>query len=144
MGFERKRKLYRLDFTGTDLDGLEVDVRGLSMEEYLRLSGLAKLADVKVPTPEELEELRSLFELFASKIDRWNLEEDGQPVRVCADAVMGWEAGEVLAAVEAWQKAVTDVPAPLEQPSPAGRRWVGEPIPMDVPSPNLSSLPTPA
>lgn len=136
MGFQRKRKLYDLDFEGTALEGLSMVMRGLSVSEYLELSALADLA--KASTEKQVEEVRALFVRVANKIERWDLEdEDGKPIPPSTDELMSWDFDDAMATVDAWMAKVQGVPDPLEQKSNGGNKWVGPPIPMDIPSPNL-------
>jgi len=141
MGFVRKRKLYQLDFTGTGLEGLTVNIRGMSVEEALQLSGLERLSRSEGgPTEEDEAEIRRVFDFVASKIESWDLvTEEGEPVPVSGAEMMSWDAGDAFAAISAWQSAVMEPPAPLERRSSGGSTWQGPPIPMDVPSPNLPS-----
>lgn len=136
MGFQRKRKLYDLDFTETALEGLTMVMRGLSVSEYLELSALADLA--KASTEKQVEEVRALFVRVANKIERWDLEdEDGRPIPPSVDELMSWDFDDAMATVDAWMAKVQGVSDPLEQKSNGGNKWVGPPIPMDIPSPNL-------
>jgi hypothetical protein len=41
VSFKRKRRVYKLDFEGTEYDGLIVKVRGLTTGEYLDLVSLS-------------------------------------------------------------------------------------------------------
>jgi len=138
MGFKRKRKLYLLDFEGTTLEGLEMVMHGMTVDEALKLSELQDLDRSDSPVHEKQEVIRELFAFVASKVDRWNLEDDnGIPIKPSSDEFMSWDAGEAFNAIKVWQEAVQGVDAPLERPSSGGKKWVGPPIPMEIPSPNL-------
>ncbi len=144
MGFKAKKKLYLLDFQGTNLEGLEIYVRGASLGRMLDLTNLATLGqDIKSGgfSSQDLDSIKEIFSLFIEKVDRWNLEdEDGNPVPVSYEAFMDLDPGDAMQAITAWQSAILEVPAPLEQKSSGGKRWVGEPIPMEVPPANQQLL----
>jgi hypothetical protein len=139
MGFQKKHKIYDLDFTGTALEGLTLKARGMTMREALEVGGtfdvLNQIKDVV--TPEQMAKIQDALDFFASRIVEWDLEEDGVPVPISGAALMELDITDTMLALAAWQDAVTDVPAPLEQRSSAGSKWEGEPIPMVIPSPSL-------
>lgn len=138
MGFQRKRKLYPLDFAGTDLEGLTMIMLGLSVEEYLDLTSLQDT--VKASTSEQVQKMRELFDKVAGKIHEWDLvDEAGNEIEPSGAELLSWDFGDAMAAVDAWMTAVGDVADPLERKSSDGNKWVGPPIPMDIPSPNLPS-----
>jgi hypothetical protein len=122
MAFVRKRKLYQMDFTGTGLEGLEVTMLGMSVEESLKLATLDELKDMKgAPTERELTMLRELFEFVASKVHSWNMvEEDGTSIPPSAREFMAMDAGDAFLMLDKWQDAVMAVPDPLERKSSDG------------------------
>jgi hypothetical protein len=123
MSYVRKRKLYPLDFTGTGLEGLTMVMRGMTVQESLQLSHLRDLGSASTEKLEE--ELLKLFAFVAGKIESWDMvEEDGRPIEPSAEALLELDAGDAFAAIEAWQKAVEGVSAPLEQRSNGGNRSV--------------------
>jgi hypothetical protein len=119
MSFVRKRKLYPLDFTGTGLEGLTMVMKGMTVRESLQLSRLRDLGDAS--TAEQEKELLDLFAFVAEKIHEWDMvEEGGTPIEPTAEALLELDAGDAFAAIEAWQKAVEGVSAPLDQRSNGG------------------------
>ncbi len=142
MGYKKQKKLYVLDFKGTNLEGLEIYVRSTSLGKMLDLTGLASLGDnIKNGglDQQDLEAIKEVFRLFIERVDRWNLvDEDDNPIPVSYEAFMDFDPGDAMQAVTAWQSAILDVPAPLDQKSNDGKRWEGAPIPMELSLPNLT------
>jgi hypothetical protein len=119
MAYVRKHKLYKLDFTGTTLEGLTMVMKGMTIGEALQLQHLRDLADKDLDT--QLEGLTELMTFVAERIVEWDMvEEDGTPVPATREQLMSLDMGDTMLAVERWQAAVEDVPAPLEQPSNGG------------------------
>ncbi len=71
MGFKAPKKVYKLDFTGVeDLDGLLVEVGGLSTGRLMEMMKLIGIAD-KSP-----EAAGKLIDWFTEALVSWNLEDD--------------------------------------------------------------------
>lgn len=138
VGYKRKNKLYALDFTGTSLEGLEMTMAGLNVREFLDLSKLKDVA--KATEDEQSQALVDLFTFVVGKVRSWNLvDDDGKAISPSVEEFMEWDLGDAFAAIEAWQNEVEGIPEKLGKASSSGSKWVGEPIPMDIPSPNLSN-----
>lgn len=135
MGFERRRKTFRLDFTGTDLEGLEMDMLGMTISEMLEMDNLQATAAAGTPA-EQKQKAIELLEFISSKVVSWNLTENGEPVPVSKEALMELDSADFWLAAARWREAAEGVPAPLEQRSNGGKRWEGAPIPMDMSSVN--------
>jgi hypothetical protein len=135
MGYRPKRKTYRLDFTGTEYEGLAVTMRGLTVGEEL-----------------ELEELRSqdgggrrIFEMMTGLLVEWNVEDDnGQPVPATLDGICTQDSTLVMAILDAAQQAASGVPDPLPNGSPSGEPSPVASIPTETLSPSLESSAVPA
>jgi hypothetical protein len=125
MGYRPKRKIYTLEFEDPDLDGLIVKVRGLNTGQIL---------DIDTAREDGGDEaIRGLLELLATQIVEWNVEdEEGQPVPATLDGIRAQELAFNMAIIDAWQNAVTGVPAPLEQPSTDGEQSMEASIPMET------------
>lgn len=142
MSFVRKRKIYDLDLTGTDLEGLTLQMYGMTIEESMTLSALREVENL--PTDQQIAKLPELFQFVAGKIHMWDLETaDGTPVKPSAEELMSWDVSDAYAVIGRWQEKVESVPAPLERRSSGGTRLEVPPIPQDIPLPNLppSSMP---
>ncbi|MBA4865908.1 hypothetical protein H1V43_32105 [Streptomyces sp. PSKA54] len=128
MGYRPPRKIYNLDFTGTDYEGLAVSMRGLTIGEELELDALRE-ADGGG---------RRVFELMTGLLVEWNIEDDhGQPVPATFDGVCTQDAVMVMAILNALQGAASGVPDPLPNGSTSG-----EPSPVAlIPTETLSSSP---
>ncbi len=104
-GFKRKRKVYKLDFAGTEYDGLEVRVSGLTTGEYLELVSLSG------PTEENDHEAEAMIRMFQKHLISWNLlDENGKPLDTSYESVADNEFTMNTAIVNAWTAALANVP----------------------------------
>lgn len=136
MGYRPKRKTYVLEFEDPDLDGLEVTVRGLTTGQIL---------DIETAREDGGEDaIRELLELLASQLVEWNVEDDdGRPVAANLDGIRAQDIAFNMAIIDAWQNAVTGVPAPLDEPSTDGELSPVASIPTETLSlpPESSAVP---
>ncbi|MCM8555340.1 hypothetical protein [Streptomyces sp. STCH 565 A] len=131
MGYRPKRKIFKLDFTGTDWEGLEVSVRGMTFGEELDL-------DSKDFTVEVIAETLSML------LVSWNVEDDqGAPVPATIDGLRTQDTRMVTAILTALRQANSGVAAPLPTGSPSGGPSPEASIPMAPlsPSPENSAVP---
>lgn len=124
MGFTRKRKIYKLDFSGTEYDGLVVKVGGLTTGEYLDFVTLTATVD------EDENQTGSMVTMLADHLKSWNLEEDGEPVPCTLEGLRANDLQMNMAIIRAWTTAMSGVPEETEKKSDSGV------------SPLLGSLPT--
>lgn len=135
MGYRPKRKIYNLDFTGTDYEGLEVKLRGMTVGEELELDDLRGKDDFG----------RKVFEMTTRLLVEWNVEDDqGVPVPCTFEGVCTQDAGMVMAILDALQTANSGVSDPLPQSSPSGELSPVASIPTEPLSPNPQSSAVPA
>ncbi|MFE2326140.1 hypothetical protein ACFXD5_19795 [Streptomyces sp. NPDC059385] len=133
MGYVPKHKIYRLLFEDAEMDGLVVRVHGLSTGQYIDLMGLKQEA-------ESGGESGELFQYLADRLVEWNVEEeDGTPVPANLDGIRAQDMPFTMAIINAWTKAMADVPAPLAPSSTGGESSLEASIPMEVLSPSLAS-----
>lgn len=148
MGYRRAKPIYVLKFDDPELEGLEVRASGASIGQLMELLDLARFATGQKFGVEDVKELDGLFDLFASKLISWNLEdEEGTPVtfepigeetaveakaRILRDQDLMFGLDLVLA----WVGAVIGVSGPLDQPSTDGTPLAVASIPMETLSPN--------
>jgi hypothetical protein len=138
-GYRRQPKVYVLQFEDEELAGLEVKAKGASTGQLMHLMNLSALGTRGFKV-EDVKEVDGLFELFASKVTEWNLEdEDGIPVPTTVEGLKGQDLDFVLDLVFAWLDAVIGVPAPLGQSSGDGQQSPEESIPMETLLPSLAS-----
>lgn len=125
MSFKRKRKVYKLDFEGTEHDGLVVTVRGLTTGEYLDLVSLS------APGSEGDRETESMLKLLASHLVSWNLvdDESDEPVPTTYEGIRSNDFGMNMAIVNAWTLALTALPEKSEKKSSSGEPVLVESIP---------------
>jgi hypothetical protein len=122
---------YALDFTGTDYEGLQATVRGLTVGEELELNEMEFTPD-------------RVVKALVQRLISWNVEDDqGQPVPTTFEGVCTQDGGMVLAILDALRQANSGVPDPLPQSSPSGEPSPAVPIPMEPrsPSPENSAVP---
>jgi hypothetical protein len=125
MGFQRKRKVYKLDFEGTEWDGLVVTVRGLTTGEYLDFVSVTAMAE------SDENQTGGMVEMLADHLVSWNLEEDGVPVPCNLDGVRANELPMNMAIVRAWTEAMSGVPEETEKKSVTGDAPLLESIPTE-------------
>lgn len=139
-GFKPQRKTYKLDFSGTDLDGLEVIVGSVPIGTLLELQETYEKLGSQNGTAESGKVLRELFAIFTRALKSWNLlDEDDQPVPVSLDGALSQDADLVLAVIKAWGAAMGSVPAPLAGGSRSGEPALEASLQMDVLSPSQVS-----
>lgn len=139
MGFKVKRKVFKLVFKDTDLDGLEVLAHSLNTGQFLEME-TAKAERAEGGKAGESATQRML-ELFAGALVSWNAEDDetGEPIPTTMDGIRSQDLDFNMKIIEAWTEAIGGVKAPLPQTSADGRPSVEASIPMDVPSASLAS-----
>lgn len=127
MGFKRKRKIYKLDFAGTEYDGLEVRVTGLTTGEYLELVSLSG------PTEEGEREVEGMIRMFQKHLVSWNLEnEDGSPIDTSYEAVSENDFTMNTSIVNAWTAALASVPDETAKKLPPIDNPLVESIPTEI------------
>lgn len=126
MGFKRKRTVYKLDFSGTQYDGLEVRLTGLTTGEYLDLVSLSAPGDT------DGRETDQTLRLFAAHLISWNLEDEkGEPIPVTFDGIKTNDLVMNMFIIEAWTDALVDVSESTEKKSLAGDPSLVASIPME-------------
>lgn len=133
MGYKPKRKIYNLDFAGTEHEGLHVSIRGLNTGQYMDLFEAKTVA-------ESGGETNRLLTIMASRLVTWDVvDDDDTPVPATLDGIKTQDLDFNLAIVNAWTTAMAGVPAPLEQPSTGGGSSLEASIPMETLSASLAS-----
>jgi hypothetical protein len=126
MGYRPKRRIYNLDFTGTDYEGLQASVRGMTVGEELELDEADLTGDLVVKT-------------LVKRLVSWNVEdEQGNPVPCTFEGVCTQDGAMVLAIINALRQASSGVPDPLPQSSPSGEP---SPVASAIPMEPLSASP---
>jgi hypothetical protein len=99
MGFRPKRAPFKLDFTGTEYEGLEVSARPVPMSVMLDVLGSTASGD--------LSAARHVAATLAYALESWNVEDDdGQPVAADLDGLMSQDARFYDAVLKAWVAAM--------------------------------------
>ena len=133
MGFQRKRKVYKLDFSDTEYDGLEVKVSGLTTGEYLDIIALTASKD------ESSTETDAMLQMFARHLIFWNLEDDGEPVPSTYEGIKTNDLAMNLFIVNAWTDAIASVPKATGKESLSGDSSLVASIPTETLSVSLPS-----
>lgn len=116
MGYTPPSKRYELDFTGTDYEGLEVTLKGLSTGQFLQLQKAMPGAAAGDPDAAEI-----LITTYQKSIVEWNVEDDlGEPVKPTFDNVMEQDLSMTLYVVAGWMNAIAGVKADLGKDSTSG------------------------
>lgn len=118
-GFKPKRKIYEIDFPEDhDLYGLEISLRGVSVDTILELM---KLKDISTDDP-EADDVERILELVGENVVEWNLlDEDDQPVPPGRAGVGGEDLDFFIAVITAWLEAMTTgLSGPKGERSPPG------------------------
>jgi hypothetical protein len=98
-GFRPKRTPFKLDFSGTECEGLEVTVRPVPMSVMLDVGAASAVADSQA--------FRQVVATFAYALESWNLEgDDGAPVPAGLDGLMSQDPQFVGAVIQAWVTAM--------------------------------------
>jgi len=124
--YKRKRKVYNLDFAGTEYDGLVVKVRGLTTGEYLDFISSATAA-----VDEEGGETEGTLRLLATHLVEWNLEDEDSEEMVPA-TLEGIKTNDFrmnMAIINAWTDAMVSVPEAVGKKSGSGEPVLVESIP---------------
>lgn len=122
MGF-RLRRTYALRWdAGTDLAGLEVDMRSTSVETLMEIKALTVGQDE-----------RRLAEILIEHVASWNFEdESGEPLPVSVASLLKQESPVLAEIARQWYRAAAGVSAPLALESTSTAPSVEESIPMEA------------
>jgi len=117
MGFKFPSTIYRLDFEGTELEGLEVRMRGGKLRQAFATVQLVGVTEENVTAADAALALEQYQDL-ADHIVEWNAEDDeGNPVAPDLEGLQSQETRHVQMIAAAWQRAQVDIPAPLPHAS---------------------------
>jgi hypothetical protein len=136
MGFRRKQ-IHLKDFTG-ELEGLEVVMRRMPMDDFLVLGQMDLDRDSVGITDQDVKTIQGIREMLASVLVSWNLEDD-EPVPATLEGMRTLDMGMMTAIQEAYITAIAGVPTPLSQDSNSGDTSLVESIPMEALSANPTS-----
>ncbi|ACU71747.1 hypothetical protein Caci_2838 [Catenulispora acidiphila DSM 44928] len=141
MGFESPRTVLVLDFTDTDLAGLEVRMRSQTVQELkdgtARMASIASVAKsvlgldpndeaaaqaaIAGLDTEALDAVDDTFADFAKHLVSWNLTENGVDVPATLEGIGAQDSRFILRLVGAWQQGMSGVDNPLPRSSSNGR-----------------------
>ena len=97
MGYRPKRALFKLDFSETEHEGLEVTTRAVPMSVMLDVAVAAGNA------AQDASGFRQVLATFAYALESWNVEDDdGQPVTADLDGLMSQDPAFVTDLIKAW------------------------------------------
>jgi|ERR1051325_3813398 hypothetical protein len=133
MGFEPKRKTYKLIFDDEEMNGLVVRCHSLPMGDLIALMRLTDIKGDEVSS----EQGQLPFRKFADSLVEWNVTHNGEPVPPTFEGVMSQDLDFINVVIGAWMKNVAGIPGPLAQSSTNGSRFPVDLLPMEALSPSL-------
>ncbi|MEU0411732.1 hypothetical protein ABZ307_28475 [Streptomyces griseorubiginosus] len=127
MGYKRAKTYHLVFDANSGLEGLEIEVTGISVGRALEVY---KLQDrLKEGSPETVTEV---LRIFADHLKRWNVEEDdGTAVETTFDELVQQDIGFVLEVISRWMEAVASVSTELGKDSNSGGTSQEERLPME-------------
>lgn len=128
MQYKRKRKVYNLNFDGTEYEGLQVKVRGLTTGEYLEIVALS------APNAEGDNETEGMLRMFADHLVSWNLVDDetNDNVPTTYEGVVSNDFMMNMFIINAWTEALAEVPEKTEKKSVTGELPLVASIPTET------------
>lgn len=149
MGYKVTKTVFKLVFHDGQYEGLEVRATAPPLGFLKSTMAMAKFAGKRAEelSPEELDEVMTLFSGFAEHLVSWNLEnDDDTPVPATLDGLQAQELPFVFDLISAWMDASGGLSEadPLGRPSCGGRPSLEGSLPMETlsPSPTSSSGPS--
>jgi hypothetical protein len=128
MGYSPERTVYKLDFTGTEHEGLEISAYAPSVGLLLEAKRLMELDG----------DLPRAYAAFLDHVESWNLElPDGTAALPVMEDFTRFESPFINSVVVTWIRGRAEVSVPLERPSSDGSPEMS--IPMEALSPSLAS-----
>lgn len=98
-GFRPKRAPFKLDFSGTEYEGLQVSARPVPMSVMLDVGAAVASGDASA--------FRHIAATFAYALESWNVEDDdGHPVAADMDGLMSQDPRFVTAVIRSWTEAM--------------------------------------
>lgn len=112
MGYKVKVNTITLKFADEEFDGLEVETKKISINQYMRLLALD---EVKEESAETVEEMLSIF---AACLVKWNLEDDkGKTVPTTLKGVKDQDLEFIMTVIGTWIQNIAGTPGPLGENS---------------------------
>src|SRR3989304_7652795 len=126
MGFEEPVRTATLVFEDEDYAGAEVVCRrNVSMGTYFEIARAGEVGNA--------EASEAAFRLFGERVlASWNVTVEGEPLPASGEGMLGLSPEFAALILSAWTRAVTDMPAPLGEPSVNGSSAKAPSIPMEV------------
>jgi hypothetical protein len=136
VGFEIESR-YTLGWPeGSPFHGMEVVVTSMSIETLMRIDEIAMDIEAADASPEGRQRMyaatRERAKLLADHGIEWNLTRRGEPLSFDTDGVLALEKKQIVAIINGWIQAVTEVPDPLPDGSDDTPPFPEESIPMEV------------
>lgn len=133
MGFDI-RKRYRLKWSGTEYDGMEVVMSACSLAELFELDRITQaFRDNNAEDDARSEALwRERVAIMAKYTHEWNLTDGDKPLPVSAEHYEQLSPGILHSILNAWLRTTTKVADPLPAGSPDGELFREGSIPMET------------
>ncbi len=103
-------RLITIDDPSSDLDGLQMLTRSVSLDVMTRVTGAVQFAGRKNYSTTDMAEILDLFGAFAESIQQWNMTEDDDetPVPCTVDGLRSLEIEYVMQILMAWMQGLLD------------------------------------
>ena len=120
MGFEEPARTLTLVFDDEDYAGAEVVCRrNVAMRVYFEIAR------------SQSGDSESAMRLFGDHVlHAWNIERKGEALPADGEGMLDISPEFALLIISSWTRVVTDIPRPLDEPSPNGVPLPEQPIPM--------------
>lgn len=120
-GYKRERRIYILEFTDPQYQGLEVKVRSIPIREWKHLMTLDSESD---DTETRVSSIQQMMYSFSEALVSWNMEDDqGNPLPTTLEYLESEDADFVMSLIMQWMKAIAwvDDSSPLDSDSQPGQ-----------------------
>jgi hypothetical protein len=121
MGFTPRMRILSLDFSETEYEGLEVDMRMPSLRDYLNC------------LPGSDSDNEEVVAIIDRHLERWNLEiPEGTPVIPDVNGISSQDFDMISTILVRWRRAISGNDRDLGKDSTNGKRAMEESLPMEV------------
>ena len=121
MGYKRERRVYVMEFTDPQYEGLEIKVRSIPIRELTHLMTLDPEAEDATVRGSSIDKLMSAF---AEALVSWNMtDENDQPLPTTLEYIESEDVDFIMACIGQWMQVVSrvDDASPLDSNSPPGQ-----------------------
>src|SRR5829696_3403980 len=105
--YKRQRRVYVLEFTDPQYEGLEIKVRSIPIRELTDLMTL----DTESEDPQvRASSIKMMMAAFTDALVSWNMaDENGDPLPTTLEYVESEDSDFIMMCISAWMRAITTV-----------------------------------